>query len=532
MPTTYKAPGVYIEEVQTPPSIVGVSTSTAGFVGYCQTTNYTNEARLVTSFTEFRSNYGGFLPPTTSLLAYSVYAFFQQGGSQCYIVNINGATQGGGTPPPQQGGNSPGTKATKTFNNQIVVTAKDVGTSGNNITVSYTGTTFTKSLKINTTTYGAGPSVNLSDIMNEVNGKSKLVTIDLASGAQGSDELIEFDQANLEGGQDPTGGGGSGGNTPPPSGNNFTWATLYGGLQKYDVVDDVNLILIPDLTLTDLTGENLKTALTQTFDYCKNRGDCFFIADVPSGYANYNTPSQLQSFVDDMTLLPYEGFGAVYYPYIQISNPDLYYPPLPAGSTPPANPPDQYIYLPPSGAVAGAYAATDNSVGVFKPAAGVVDGVLNLALNEQVKVTQTDLGNLNMNGINDIRTFKGVGVCIWGARTTAGDASEWKYLNVRRLFIFVEQSIKQSSNWIVFEPNTPKLWGTIIRNITVFLTSLWREGAFAGSSAEEAFFVKVDAENNPPEQRRNGELVIEIGIAPVFPAEFVIIRIGQKTLPA
>jgi phage tail sheath protein FI len=134
--------------------------------------------------------------------------------------------------------------------------------------------------------------------------------------------------------------------------------------------------------------------------------------------------------------------------------------------------------------------------------------------------------------ILNIRYLTGKGVCIWGARTNAGDSSEWKYVNVRGLFIFIEQSILKSSDWIVFEPNTPKLWGTIIRNITVFLTGLWREGALFGSSAEEAFFIKVDVENNPPIERRKGNLVIEIGVAPVFPAEFVIIKIGQKVLPA
>ena len=128
-----------------------------------------------------------------------------------------------------------------------------------------------------------------------------------------------------------------------------------------------------------------------------------------------------------------------------------------------------------------------------------------------------------------IRSFPGTGIIVWGARTLSADA-EWKYINLRRLFLFIEESIDEGTQWVVFEPNSPTLWGKVKRNITAFLTRVWRDGALFGTTADEAFYVKVDSENNPQEVIDAGQLIVEIGVAPVKPAEFVIIRISQKTL--
>jgi uncharacterized protein len=136
---------------------------------------------------------------------------------------------------------------------------------------------------------------------------------------------------------------------------------------------------------------------------------------------------------------------------------------------------------------------------------------------------------LNPVGVNVIRSIPGSGAVIWGARTLSRDP-EWRYINVRRLFLFIEETIDEGTQWVVFEPNSPILWGKVKRNITAFLTRVWRDGALFGTTADEAFFVKVDAENNPQEVIDAGQLIIEVGIAPVKPAEFVIIRISQKTL--
>ena len=177
----------------------------------------------------------------------------------------------------------------------------------------------------------------------------------------------------------------------------------------------------------------------------------------------------------------------------------------------------------------GTYSHTDIVRGVHKAPAGINVGYLNSATGVELEVNKAQHDTLNPIGVNVIRSFPGAGVVVWGARTLSADA-EWKYVNVRRLFLFLEETIDEGTQWVVFEPNTPKLWGSVSRNITAFLTGVWRDGALAGTSAAEAFFVKVDAENNPPSVVDAGRLIIEVGVAPVKPAEFVIIRISQKTL--
>ena len=141
-------------------------------------------------------------------------------------------------------------------------------------------------------------------------------------------------------------------------------------------------------------------------------------------------------------------------------------------------------------------------------------------------ITKGEHDQLNPVGINCIRSFPGQGIRVWGARTLSSDP-EWRYLNVRRLFNFVEESILAGTNWVVFEPNDQKLWDSVRRTVTMFLRRVWRDGALFGRTPAEAFFVKCDEENNPPENRDAGILTVEIGIAPVKPAEFVVFRISQ-----
>jgi phage tail sheath protein FI len=180
--------------------------------------------------------------------------------------------------------------------------------------------------------------------------------------------------------------------------------------------------------------------------------------------------------------------------------------------------------MPPSGHMAGIYARTDATRGVHKaPANEVVRGAVGLTY----RVTRAEQGELNSAGVNCIRFFPDAGIRVWGARTVAEEASEWRYVNVRRLFNMVEESIARGTRWTVFEPNDFTLWQSVTRDVTAFLTLLWRDGALLGATPAEAFFVKCDAETNPPEVIDAGRLVIEIGIAPVKPAEFIVFRIGQ-----
>jgi phage tail sheath protein FI len=180
--------------------------------------------------------------------------------------------------------------------------------------------------------------------------------------------------------------------------------------------------------------------------------------------------------------------------------------------------------IPPSGHLAGVYARTDMTRGVHKaPANEPIRGALDLTF----KVTHEEQGELNSAGVNCIRFFSDAGIRIWGARTLAASSSEWKYINVVRLFKMIKQSIQDGTRWIVFEGNKEPLWMAIKRDITAFLTLIWRDGALKGVTPEQAFFVKCDEETNPPEVIDAGRLVTEIGIAPVKPAEFIIFRLFQ-----
>ncbi|MDQ5824431.1 MAG: phage tail sheath subtilisin-like domain-containing protein [Chloroflexota bacterium] len=203
------------------------------------------------------------------------------------------------------------------------------------------------------------------------------------------------------------------------------------------------------------------------------------------------------------------GYGAFYFPWITIRDPLA---------------PDERVSAPPSGHIAGVWARTDAARGVHKaPANEVVRGALDVAYY----LTREEQGALNDFGVNCIRFFTREGIRVWGARTLADGSSEWRYLNVRRLFNMIEESIADSTRWIVFEPNDRTLWKSIRRDITAFLTRVWRDGALMGATPEEAFFVKCDEETNTPESIDAGEVITLIGIAPVKPAEFVVFRISQ-----
>jgi hypothetical protein len=203
------------------------------------------------------------------------------------------------------------------------------------------------------------------------------------------------------------------------------------------------------------------------------------------------------------------GFGCFYFPWIQVRDP--------------LNP-SSIVPVAPSGHLAGVFARTDSTRGVHKaPANEGIRGALGLTY----QVTKAEQGDLNQLGINCLRFFPREGIRIWGARTLADGASEWRYLNVRRLFNMIEESIVQSTRWVVFEPNTLTLWKSIRRDISAFLTRMWRDGALMGATPEEAFFVQCDEETNTPDTIDAGLVVAVIGIAPVKPAEFIVFRIGQ-----
>ncbi len=212
-------------------------------------------------------------------------------------------------------------------------------------------------------------------------------------------------------------------------------------------------------------------------------------------------------------------YGALYYPWIRILDPTVKNDP----GAPPAT-----LDLPPSGLTAGIYARSDIERGVHKaPADEVVRGITKLVYN----VTYDRQSVLNAEGINALRFFEGRGYRVWGARTTSSDP-EWKYVNVRRLLIYLEHSIDKSTQWAVFEPNNEQLWASIRQTIEDFLVTVWRTGALMGTKPEEAFFVRCDRTTMTQNDLDNGRLICLIGVAPTNPAEFVIFRIGQWTADA
>jgi hypothetical protein len=282
-------------------------------------------------------------------------------------------------------------------------------------------------------------------------------------------------------------------------------AATQNGLHAFDVVDDINIVAIPDRP-----GD--RDVIIGAYTYCGNRKDCFFVADSPFGL----DPQEVLAFKEGTGIFAGNAFNssyaALYYPWIEVLDPIT-------GKT---------RFMPPSGATAGTYSNTDVLRGVHKAPAGTIDGYLNSAVGIERVVTKGEQELLNPEHVNVIRSFPGAGIVIWGARTLSADP-EWRYVNVRRLLLFIEESIDESTQWVVFEPNDRSLWARVKRDVTAFLTIVWRSGALFGSTSDEAFFVKIDDENNPPEVRDAGRLIIDIGVAPVKPAEFVIFRITQIT---
>lgn len=261
------------------------------------------------------------------------------------------------------------------------------------------------------------------------------------------------------------------------------------GLKCFEEIDEIALVAAPGMTTPAIQDAVLS--------HCENM----------NRFAILDSPAEISGGVDKLPKPRDSQFGAYYFPWIKVYDPAK----------------NDNVFMPPSGHMTGIYARTDGVRGVHKaPANEVVRGALDLRYN----ITKGEQDLLNPKGINCIRYFKDRGIRVWGARTISSDPS-WRYLNVRRLFIMVEESIKIGTQWVVFEPNDHNLWKRVTRDVTAFMLRIYKSGALFGATPEEAFYVKCDEETNPPEQVDAGQLVIEIGMAPVKPAEFVIFRISQ-----
>ena len=541
----------------------GVSTSTAGFVGLAERGPVTGQPQLVTSFADYKRMYGGYLSEAAyggaRFLPYAVEQFFLNGGARAYIMRAAPADAKAGV---VQAG-------------VLTISAANPGAWAENmrVTVAPASKAKTQVLAVdgadltlkNADGFNPGDVVELFDGKEAVYATVKSVldrvvtldapcTADVADSRVGTskyirtceititarlDDMVEiYENLSLKAGAlnyasvrtakselirvevepkadaetvvpyELCGGTGSELVLTPAGGSNGTVLTVAAGtylgkddgpgkrtgLQAFLENGNVSIMAIPGVTLPEV-----QSALIA---FCENKKSCFAILDIPMELTKTNDVANFRDMYDST-------YAAMYHPWLQMYD---------TGSK-------HAAYFPPSGAMAGIYARSDNERGVHKaPANEVVRGCTGLSCS--YNTGEQDI--LNPLGVNLIRAFPGRGIRVWGARTISSNGL-WKYVNVRRLFIYVEESIKANTNWVVFEPNSEALWSRVTRTIANFLATCWRDGALAGSSPDQAFFVECGPTTMTQDDIDNGRLICQIGIAPVKPAEFVIFRITQKT---
>jgi len=295
-------------------------------------------------------------------------------------------------------------------------------------------------------------------------------------------------------------------------------------LRDFETVDEIAIVAAPGLTPGRQVWGQLVT-------HCEEMKDRFAILDPPEIVGkddDLNVTLLSYSAPPDESLLPERNRNAAFYfPYLEVFDPAKQL----QDQDPTRKRPAKHrgkVYVPPSGHIAGVYARVDAERGVHKAPGN--EAVLG-ANDVKYYIGRRHQDLLNPQGVNCIRSVDG-NIRVYGARTIGGDKNgEWKYVNVRRVMLFLKESIDEGTQWVVFEPNDSSLWGKIRRNVSAFLTNVWRSGALIGTTPQEAFYVKCDAETNPPEVRDLGQVITEIGVAIVRPAEFVIFRVTQWTGP-
>jgi phage tail sheath protein FI len=295
--------------------------------------------------------------------------------------------------------------------------------------------------------------------------------------------------------------------------NDINTANLVPALEELERIDEIAIVAAPGATNAALQNE--------IADRCANLGDRFAIID--GQQTTDITVDAITGRTDGQGGVGNSDYAALYFPWVQVVDQTLGPANVDVERRRPL--PGARLVMAPSGYIAGIFARVDQARGVHKaPANEVVRGALNLAH----LTTRGEQEGLNPAGVNVIRGFNG-NIKVWGARTLGGDANgEFRYINVRRLLLFLRESIDEGTQFAVFEPNAPPLWQKIRRSVTGFLTNVWRDGALFGNTPEEAFFVRCDETTNPIEVREIGQVITEIGVAVVKPAEFVIFRISQS----
>ena len=515
----YKAPGVYVEEVDTGAMpIEGVGTSTVGFIGPTERGPVDPKtAGLITSWEEFKRKFGSATDWSfdseewSSNVPYAVSGFFANGGSACYVARVTGGdADTASVALDNDSGNEAATVdaiGPGSWGNNVVVIVKnassDPGGGGKRfrITIRYWITPPAKG-QLGENKPATRPDVE--EVYDElsadsgddrfyesvINGTSDLVTITQETEGKletesGGNPVVE----QLEDGEDKEHKlNDYNGSTTVSDGE-----TTRTGLEAFKAIDEIALVTAPDEHETDSLTDSLVS-------HCENQGDRFAILQAKRDGETTELPEGAAST---------RGYSAVYYPWVEVVDPQTGMPTL----------------VPPGGHVAGVVARTDGERGVHKaPANEAIRGVRGL----QRDVTETEQEELNPQGINCLRTFRGRGPLVYGTRTTAANPL-WKYVNVRRLFLYLEESIQEGTQWAVFEPNNERLWARVRQSVSNFLTDVWNDGALMGETPEEAFYVKADRSTMTQNDIDNGKLVVEVGVAPTKPAEFVVFEITQWT---
>lgn len=467
-------PGLYFVENKGVSSVTGVGTSVAGFVGTAPK-GKVRKPVYITSWDAYVKEFGGF--DANSYLAYSVYNFFANGGSKCYVVRTVKYTSGTKT-------SAVATAQLQDASNNVYATVSAVsdGVWGNKLEVeiaNYDATAKTFDFIV----YEDG------DIVEKFNG----VTLDMLETLESAYVVVDVTdfgktpkavKVSLSGGNDGLSG--------------ISDSDYIDALQVFDEVKP-NMIAIPGIT-----SQAVQQGLIA---YVENRKDCVAILDAPAGMK----PTDVKTYVVSTAKLASE-YAGFYYPWVKANDP------IGVGKNP-------VKLLPPSGFVMGIIARTDNERGVWKAPAGI-DAKVRNAIDVEYLINDAEQDLLNPNGINAIRVVEGEGICVWGARTLS--KGEYKYLSVRRLAIFIQQSLEAGMKWVTFEPNDSVLWGKVQTAVEDFLNGIWSQGGLKGSTAKEAYSVRCDENLNTPDVVDQGITYCEYAIAPQKPNEFMVFKLGLK----
>jgi uncharacterized protein len=491
MPVNPTYPGVYIEEIPSGVrTITGVATSIAAFAGWAPK-GPTDKAQRILSWADYERSHGGM--DVRSYLGYSIYHFFANGGSQAYVVRLVA---------------DDAETAEVTIDSKLVVTGSSPGAWANQYGVMTATSTFDADRFLLAVVEGTDATKKVETFANlslDPNDRRYAPTVINNLSALIRVEVIDTDPAPPADTDPVALADGADGEVLQPDTADFETALLpasgTGGLYHLDRVDLFNLLCVP--------GESDPTTLGSLEGFCQTRR-AFLIADsAPDGTFDALDEGPDGALTGDAAIN-----AAFYFPWVNAPNALK------------ENRPETF---PPCGFIAGLYARTDASRGVWKAPAGTeasLRGVNGVA----VPLTDDENGVLNLLAINCIRNFPIYGTVAWGARTLHGNnerGSEWKYIPVRRMALFLEETLFRSLKWVVFEPNDEPLWAQIRLNVGAFLHGLFRQGAFQGSTPRDAYFVKCDKETTTQADINQGIVNIIVGFAPLKPAEFVIIKLQQ-----